>query len=62
MVSGSIVAIITPMQEDGSLDIPRFRSLIDFHIGERTDAIVVNTSRGGVIDTDALVEALTYRP
>ncbi len=46
MVSGSIVAIITPMQEDGSLDIPRFRSLIDFHIAERTDGIVVVGTTG----------------
>ena len=30
MITGSIVAIVTPMLEDGSLDLPRFRSLIDF--------------------------------
>jgi 4-hydroxy-tetrahydrodipicolinate synthase len=54
MVSGSIVAIITPMQEDGALDIPRFRSLIDFHIGERTDAIVVvgTTGESPTVDFD----------
>jgi len=54
MVSGSIVAIITPMQEDGSLDIPRFKSLIDFHIAEGTDAIVVvgTTGESPTVDFD----------
>ena len=41
MISGSIVAILTPMHEDGSLDFNRFRSLIDFHVAEGTDGIVV---------------------
>lgn len=41
MIKGSLVAIVTPMQEDGSLDLAAFRALIDFHITEGTDAIVV---------------------
>ena len=41
MVSGSIVAIVTPMHEDGRIDTERFRSLIDWHIKEGTDGIVV---------------------
>ena len=45
MISGSIVAILTPMHEDGSLDFNRFRSLIDFHIAEATNGIdVVGTT------------------
>jgi len=32
MLTGSIVAIVTPMQDDGRLDYPRFKALIDFHI------------------------------
>jgi 4-hydroxy-tetrahydrodipicolinate synthase len=46
MISGSIVAILTPMHEDGSLDLNRFRSLIDFHIAEGTDGIVVVGTTG----------------
>ncbi len=46
MITGSIVAIVTPMHEDGSLDIARFRSLIDFHIKEGTDGIVVVGTTG----------------
>jgi 4-hydroxy-tetrahydrodipicolinate synthase len=46
MIKGSIVAIVTPMQEDGSLDLAAFRVLIDFHIAEGTDAIVVVGTTG----------------
>ena len=46
MIKGSIVAIVTPMNKDGSLDMPAFRSLIDFHIGQGTDAIVVVGTSG----------------
>ncbi len=46
MIKGSIVAIVTPMHEDGSLDLPSFRALIDFHIEQGTDAIVVVGTTG----------------
>ena len=46
MLSGSLVAIVTPMFEDGSLDIGRFKSLIDWHIAEGTQGIVVVGTTG----------------
>jgi 4-hydroxy-tetrahydrodipicolinate synthase len=46
MITGSLVAIVTPMHEDGSLDLPRFCSLIDWHIAEGTDGIVVVGTTG----------------
>ncbi len=46
MILGSIVAIVTPMQEDGSLDLAAFRGLIDFHIEQGTDGIVVVGTTG----------------
>ncbi len=46
MIKGSIVAIVTPMHEDGSLDLSAFRALIDFHIEQGTDAIVVVGTTG----------------
>ena len=46
MIKGSIVAIVTPMHEDGSLDLAAFRSLIDFHIDQGTDGIVVVGTTG----------------
>ncbi|MEI7429336.1 MAG: 4-hydroxy-tetrahydrodipicolinate synthase [Betaproteobacteria bacterium] len=45
-ISGSIVAIVTPMHEDGSLDLPGMRRLVDFHVAEGTDAIVVVGTTG----------------
>ena len=42
---GSIVALVTPMHEDGSVDYPTLRRLIDWHIAEGTDCIgVVGTT------------------
>ena len=44
-IVGSIVALVTPMQEDGSVDYDGLRSLIDWHITEGTDCIgVVGTT------------------
>ena len=39
-IVGSIVALVTPMHEDGSVDYPALRRLIDWHIAEGTNAIV----------------------
>ncbi len=46
MIKGSLVAIVTPMFEDGSLDLPSFRALIDFHVEQGTDGIVVVGTTG----------------
>jgi 4-hydroxy-tetrahydrodipicolinate synthase len=44
-IVGSIVALVTPMHEDGSVDYERLRALIDWHIAEGTDCIgVVGTT------------------
>jgi 4-hydroxy-tetrahydrodipicolinate synthase len=44
-IRGSIVALVTPMQDDGSVDYPALRKLIDWHIAEGTDCIgVVGTT------------------
>lgn len=45
-IAGSLVAIVTPMHADGSLDFPRFRALLDWHIAEGTDGIVVVGTSG----------------
>ena len=46
MFNGSLVAIVTPMHEDGALDIECLRSLIDFHLERGTDGIVVVGTTG----------------
>jgi 4-hydroxy-tetrahydrodipicolinate synthase len=38
-IIGSIVALATPMQEDGSVDYPALRKVVDWHIAEGTDCI-----------------------
>ena len=54
MLTGSLVAIVTPMLEDGSLDLARFRNLIDWHIVEGTRGIVVvgTTGESPTVDFD----------
>jgi 4-hydroxy-tetrahydrodipicolinate synthase len=46
MIQGSIVAIVTPMHADGSLDLPGLKKLIDWHIAEGTDGIVIVGTTG----------------
>tara|TARA_B110000027_G_C16099415_1_gene292376 strand:- start:958 stop:1839 length:882 start_codon:yes stop_codon:yes gene_type:complete len=46
MFQGSIVAIVTPMNLDGSIDIGNFKNLLDFHIENKTDGIVVLGTTG----------------
>jgi len=43
---GSMVALVTPMQEDGTLDYAAYRALIDWHVAEGTDALVVVGTTG----------------
>lgn len=44
-ITGSIVALVTPMNQDGSVDYPTLRKLIDWHIDQGTDCIgVVGTT------------------
>jgi 4-hydroxy-tetrahydrodipicolinate synthase len=45
-ITGSIVALATPMHEDGSVDYPALRKLIDWHIAEGTDCICVVGTTG----------------
>ena len=46
MITGSLVANVTPMKPDGAIDLARFRSLIDWHVAEGTDGIVVVGTTG----------------
>src|SRR5512134_2726869 len=54
MLTGSIVAIATPMGEGGALDLPAFRRLIDFHVAEGTAGIVAvgTTGESPTVDVD----------
>ena len=54
MLTGSLVAIVTPMHEDGSLDLDAFRSLIDWHVEEKSNGLVVvgTTGESATVDFD----------
>jgi len=43
---GSLVAIVTPMTDDGALDLDALRRLIDWHIAAGTDGIVIVGTTG----------------
>ncbi|CAG0970730.1 MAG: 4-hydroxy-tetrahydrodipicolinate synthase [Rhodocyclales bacterium] len=60
MIQGSIVAIVTPMRADGSLDYPRLKSLVDFHVAEGTDGIVIvgTTGESPTVDVDEHCELI----
>ncbi len=62
MFSGSLVAIVTPMTVDGALDWPAWDRLLDFHISQGTDGIVVagTTGESPVLSVDE-IEELTRR-
>jgi len=54
MITGSLVAIVTPMKAGGELDLAGFRKLIDWHVAEGTDGIVVvgTTGESPTVDFD----------
>ncbi len=53
MIQGSIVALVTPMNPDGSLDEAGLRALVDWHVEQGTDAIVAVGTTGESATLDA---------
>lgn len=60
MISGSIVAIVTPMSADGAVDYDALRQLVDWHVAEGTDAIVAvgTTGESATLEVDEHVEVI----
>lgn len=60
MFHGSMVALVTPMNEDGSLDNPALRRLVDFHIENSTDSILAvgTTGESPTLDMDEHCEVI----
>lgn len=54
MIKGSIVALVTPMTDDGSVDFASLEQLVDWHIAEGTDAIVAvgTTGESATLDVE----------
>lgn len=60
MISGSIVALVTPMAEDGAVDWDSLRALVEWHVEQGTDGIVaVGTSgESPTLDVDEHIEVI----
>ncbi len=60
MITGSLVAIVSPMHEDGSLDYDAYRKLIEWHIAEGTSGIVAvgTTGESPTVDHDEHCELI----
>lgn len=54
MMTGSMVALVTPMHPDGAVDWPALDRLVDWHVGQGTDAIVAvgTTGESATLDVD----------
>ena len=60
MFKGSLVALVTPMSGDGAIDYPQLEALIDFHVEQGTDALVIagTTGESATLDPDEHCELL----
>jgi 4-hydroxy-tetrahydrodipicolinate synthase len=61
MFHGSMVALVTPMQEDGSLDFDSLARLLEFHVENGTDAIVAVGTTGESATLDEQEHCLVIR-
>jgi 4-hydroxy-tetrahydrodipicolinate synthase len=62
MFSGSIVAIVTPMQADGAVDFGALDRLVQFHLDNKTDGIVAvgTTGESATLDVDEHIEVVRH--
>src|SRR5579862_6882865 len=62
MFGGSIVALVTPMHEDGSIDKRALADLLEWHIDSKTDAFVIagTTGEGSTLDYNEQFELLSF--
>jgi len=62
MIKGSIVAIVTPMLDDGSLDLPAMGRLLQWHLEKGTDAIVAvgTTGESATLAVEEHCEVVRY--
>jgi 4-hydroxy-tetrahydrodipicolinate synthase len=62
MIQGSMVALVTPMARDETLDFEALGRLVDFHIAQGTDAIVAvgTTGESATLDSDEHGEVIRF--
>ena len=62
MLSGSMVALVTPMESDGAIDYENLGKLIDFHVGAGTEALIIagTTGESATLDHDEHVRLIEH--
>ena len=62
MLSGSMVALVTPMESDGAIDYENLGKLIDFHVGAGTEALIIagTTGESATLDHDEHVQLIEH--
>ncbi len=60
MIQGSIVALVTPMDDEGAVDYPSLQNLVEFHIEQGTDALVAvgTTGESATLDEEEHVAVI----
>jgi 4-hydroxy-tetrahydrodipicolinate synthase len=60
MLTGSLVALVTPMREDGAVDFPALARLVDWHVAQGTDGIVSvgTTGESATLDMSEHIEVM----
>ncbi len=62
MIQGSIVALVTPMFENGDVDKDSLKKLVEYHIGQGTDALVAvgTTGESATLDEDEHCDVIEF--
>ncbi len=62
MIQGSIVALVTPMDESGAVDKNSLKNLVEFHITQGTDALVAvgTTGESATLNEEEHIDAIKY--
>src|SRR5438128_4344834 len=62
MFKGSMVALVTPMHEDGSIDKKALQELIEWHIQSKTDAIIAagTTGESATLEPDEQFDLIAF--
>jgi 4-hydroxy-tetrahydrodipicolinate synthase len=62
MISGSIVALVTPMSIEGTVDYPALSALVEWHVASGTSAIVAvgTTGESATLDVDEHIQVIQH--
>ena len=60
--TGAGVALITPMNEDGSVNYGKLRELLEFHVANKTDAIIIcgTTGEASTLSDEEHLECIRF--